>query len=288
MSLINGGRTVISIAAENRDDPLLWSSIEYSPEKVDLADVDSRTPLSFAAAVGSVFGIEALLEHGADVDAQDMSGRTPLSWAAAGGHIAAARILLANNAQPESQDIGGKTPLIHACISGQADMVSLLLERNHPLLIKKDFKKMSALAHAAANGHTPAIEMLLTREAVIRDWVLEAWKERTLKSALNTKGDWTLRDEISWELKNSNMPQTHALRSKHRETFAVLNTHWHTLPLDLQACSPGLPPRSTPMTDEERRRSLLCTNICFPMRGVHSRQEQASPGDNEPWNGLTA
>lgn len=97
MSLKNGGRTALSIAAEKKDDPLLWTLIEYDPSNVDLADVNSRTPLSFAAGVGSVFGIEALLEHGADVDAQDMSGRTPLSWAAAGGHISAAKILLQNN-----------------------------------------------------------------------------------------------------------------------------------------------------------------------------------------------
>lgn len=79
MSLNNGGRTAISIAAERRDDPLLWSLIENDPSKLDLADVDRRTPLSFAAAIGSVFGIEALLEHGADVDAQDISSQSPLS-----------------------------------------------------------------------------------------------------------------------------------------------------------------------------------------------------------------
>lgn len=289
MSLINGGRTVISIAAENKDDPLLWASLEDTPYKVDLADINSRTPLSFAAAEGSVFGVEALLEHGADVDAQDISGRTPLSWAAAGGHIAAAKILLSNNAQPESQDIRGQTPLIYACISGHAEMVSLLLEWNHPLLIKKDLKMISPLGHAAANGHIPAIKVLLTREVVIRDWVLEDWKEKTLKSAVkaNIKGKWYLKDEMNWELENSNMPQTHALRSKDRETFAVLNSYWNSLPPDLKACSPAPPsPHRTTMTEQPRGgRSLLSADTCYPKKGVHSRQEQASPGENEPWNG---
>lgn len=289
MSLLNGGRTVISIAAENKDDPLLWASIEDTPYKVDLADINSRTPLSFAAAEGSVFGVEALLEHGADVDAQDISGRTPLSWAAAGGHIAAAKILLSNNAQLESQDIKGQTPLIYACISGHTDIVSLLLERNQTLLIKKDFKMMSPLGHAAANGHIPAIKVLLTREVVIRDWVLEDWKEKTLKSAVraNLKGKWYLRDEMNWELENSNMPQTHALRSNERETFAVLNSYWNSLPPDLKACSPATPsPHRTTMTEQPRGgRGLLSTDICYPDEAVQSRQEQATPGENEPWNG---
>lgn len=289
MILLNGGRTVISIAAENRDDPLLWASIEDTPHKVDLADVNSRTPLSFAAAEGSVFGVEALLEHGADVDAQDISGRTPLSWAAAGGHIAAAKILLSNKAQPESQDIQGQTPLIYACISGHTDMVSLLLEWNKTMVIKKDLKMMSPLCHAAANGHIPAIEVLLTREVVIRDWVLEDWKERTLKSAIRAKikGRWYLRDEMDWELENSNMPQTHALRSKDRETFAVLNSYWNSLPPDLKARSPAPSPfHRTTMTGQPRAgRSLLSADIYYPTEGEPSRQKQANLGENEPWNG---
>lgn len=289
MSLLNGGRTVISIAAENKDDPLLWATLEYTPYKVDLADINSRTPLSFAAAEGSVFGVEALLEFGADVDAQDIAGRTPLSRAAAGGHTAAAKILLSHNAQLESQDITGQTPLIYACISGHTEMVSLLLEWNHTLLIKRDFQRMSPLAHAAANGHISAIKVLVTQEAVIRDWVLEDWKDKTLKSAVkaNMEREWLLREEMDWELENSNMPQTHALRSNNREAFQVLNSYWNSLPPDLKACSPA--PRSalgctTMMTEQPRGggHSLLSANFSFPEEGGPSRQEQASPGENEP------
>lgn len=299
MSLYNGGRTAISIAAERRDDPLLWSLIENDPSKVDLADVDRRTPLSFAAAVGSVFGIEALLEHGADVDAQDISGRSPLSWAAAGGHIAEARILLSHKTQPESQDIWGKTPLIYACISGHADMVSLLLEWNEPLVIKKDFNKMSALAHAAANGRNNAIEILLSKEAVVRDWALEGWKEKTLKSAIKVKakGKWDIRDDMRWDLNNSKMPQTHALRSRHLESYKILNLHWHALQLDSKAYTPApyfssssssSSPHLRPptMTNEPRRgRSILRTAIGLRREGAYSPQERADPGENKPWEG---
>ena len=295
----NGGRTANSIAAERRDDPLLWSLIENDPSKVDLADVNRRTPLSFAAAVGSVFGIEALLEHRADVDAQDTSGRTPLSWAAAGGHMAAARTLLSNKTQPESQDIWGKTPLIYACISGHADMVSLLLEWNDPLRIKKDFDKMSALAHAAANGHNNVIEILLSKEAVVRDWALEGWKEKSLKSAIKekVKGKWNIRDEMRWDLKNSKMPQTHALRSRHRESYKILDLHWNALLLDSKACTPApylsssSPSHLRPpimMTNEPRRgRSILRTAIGLRRKGAYSPKERADPGENNPWERST-
>lgn len=280
MSLKNGGRTAISIAAERGDDPLLWSLIENDSSKVDLADVNRRTPLSFAAAVGSVFGIEALIEHVADVDAQDISGRTPLSWAATGGHTPAARILLENKVEPESQDIRGKTPLIYACIEGHVDMVSLLLNWNHhSLLIKKDFKKMSALAHAAANGHNIVIEILLTKEAAIRDWALQGWKEKQLKEAAKAEANgkkWGLREELRWDLRNSKMPQTQALRTKHRESFALLDIHWHAMLLDSQAHPPSTPPSSPssfpppPPTNEPRRgRSLLRTAIGLQRNGVY-------------------
>lgn len=294
MSLKNGGRTALSIAAEKKDDPLLWTLIENAPSKADLADVNSRTPLSFAAGVGSIFGIEALLEHGADVDAQDMSGRTPLSWAAAGGHISAAKILLQNNAQPESPDIGGKTPLIYACISGHADLVALLLEYNHPLIIKSDHKKMSPLAHAAANGHNAVIEILISLEAVIRDWTLQGWKEMTLKRAMKVRAaeKWDLREELRWDLQYGRMPQTHALISKHRETFKLLHKHWNALKLSSEAhppssssFSPSLPPPLPLSTADEPRRgcSLLSTAIGMQRKGIYSPQERANPGENEPW-----
>lgn len=235
MSLKNGGRTALSIAAEKKDDPLLWTLIENDPRNVELADVHSRTPLSFAAGVGSNFGIETLLEHGADVDAQDMSRRIPLSWATAGGHISAAKILLLpnNNVQSESPDIWGKTPLIYACISGHADMVALLPEyNNHPLIIKSDNEKMSPLAHAAANGHNAVIEILIALDPVIRDWTLQGWKEKTLKGAPRATRatlKWDLREELRWEIKYSRMPQTHALISNHRDTFKLLYKHWRAL-----------------------------------------------------------
>lgn len=294
MSLKHGGRTALSIAAEKKDDPLLWTLIENAPSKVDLADVNSRTPLSFAAGVGSIVGIEALLEHGADVDAQDMSGRTPLSWAAAGGHVPVAKILLQNNAQPEIPDTWGKTPLIYACISGHADLVALLLEYNHPLIIKSDYKKMSPLAHAAANGHNIVIEIFITLEAVIRDWTLQGWKEKTLKRAVKARAaeKWDIREELRWDLQYGRMPQTHALISKHWETFKLLHKHWNTLNLSAQTHPPStassppspLPPHPSSTTDEPRRGpSLRRTAIGMRRKGVYSPRERANPGENEPW-----
>lgn len=305
MSLKNGGRTALSIAAEKKDDPLLWTLIENDPSNVDLADVNSRTPLSFAAGVGSNFGIETLLEHSADVDAQDMSGRTPLSWAAAGGHISAAKIILLQNnkVQLESSDIWGKTPLIYACISGHADMVSLLLEyNNHPLIIKSDNKKMSHLAQAAANGHNAVIEILIALDAVIRDWTLQGWKEKTLKRAARARATqkWDLREEFRWKAKYSRMPQTYALISNHRDTFKLLYKHWRALKLSAHAHLPPPPPpsQSSPSSLPLHSPSLLSLSplstlsppllvrtaiIGMRRKGVFSPQERAIPGENEPY-----
>ena len=113
MNVSNSGRTALSLSAEQKDDVLLWTLIKASISRVDKADISSRIPLSFAAAKGYIiFGIEALLDNGANVDASDKKGRTPVSWAAAGGHIAAVQLLIKYGANAETADNDGKTPLI--------------------------------------------------------------------------------------------------------------------------------------------------------------------------------
>lgn len=104
MKASNGGRTALSLAVEQKNDAMVWTLLEADTNKVEKADINSRTPLSFAAAKGYIFGIEALLDHEANIDASNKNGRTPLSWATAGGHIAAMQLLIKRGANTEQAD----------------------------------------------------------------------------------------------------------------------------------------------------------------------------------------
>lgn len=69
----------------------------------DPADPSGRTPLHWAAVLGTIDSIRILLAHGASIHARDRSGSTPLMLAAAEGHPDAAEAII--DSVPFRQDI---------------------------------------------------------------------------------------------------------------------------------------------------------------------------------------
>jgi ankyrin repeat protein len=70
-----------------------------------------------------------LLKDGADVKSEDVDSRTPLWWAAANGHVAVIEKLLEHNgADLIYDDLNGETALSRAMLNGHSDVVSLLYE----------------------------------------------------------------------------------------------------------------------------------------------------------------
>ncbi len=78
--------------------------------------------LHFAAGVGDVELVRALVAAGAAVDARSLAGHTPLWWACNNGRTAAARELLAAGADPNIRCTEGYSPLGRVMCSDPAMM----------------------------------------------------------------------------------------------------------------------------------------------------------------------
>lgn len=72
--------------------------LEHEDVDPDLADTDSRTPLSYAAGAGAESVVKLLLEHnGVNRNSLDVNGRSPRLLAAAGGYQGIVKLLPERN-----------------------------------------------------------------------------------------------------------------------------------------------------------------------------------------------
>jgi ankyrin repeat protein len=86
---------------------------------IGVRDLDSSTPLHWAAWKGHAEIVQILLDAGADMQAKNENGHwgnTPLHAAAHGNQAAAARVLIASGADVNAKDSFGQTPLAHTAI----------------------------------------------------------------------------------------------------------------------------------------------------------------------------
>lgn len=85
------------------------------------------TALNNAALIGNEAVTRYLIDKGAKVDGADADGVTPLSYAVSGGHRAVAGILLAAGASLAARDKSGRTPLDEALRRKDPIMQQMLL-----------------------------------------------------------------------------------------------------------------------------------------------------------------
>ncbi|CAG0905442.1 unnamed protein product, partial [Cyprideis torosa] len=137
------------------------------------ADINARTrtgwtPLHHCSGEGHRAVVLLLLGRGAEVDCRDEAGRTPLLWACIMGHVSVARDLAAHGADVNAKDRGGWTPLIWASGGGHVETVEFLVrEAKADLEGKENISGLTALAHAAREGHTHVMEILLAAGAEV-------------------------------------------------------------------------------------------------------------------------
>ncbi len=120
-------------------------------------DERGRTPLHWAARIGSTQSVMLLLEHGASVSARDHRGRTPMHDAALAGHGAIIDTLRAHGAQVDARDNEQVTPMMLACARGHDHILEHLMGSD---IDACDAWGWSAAHHAARAAHAPCLRRL--------------------------------------------------------------------------------------------------------------------------------
>jgi ankyrin repeat protein len=200
-------------AIRANDLTLLESLIAKSD--VNVKDRHGATPLMYAAAVGSVDAVKALLakgadakaknsfdatalmwgaanpekvrvlvEAGADVNARSKQGMTPLLIAASNaGSIEIVRLLLAEGADPKATDESGTT-LLAAATANDLDLVRLFIEKGVDGNAA-DIRGNTALQFAASNGNLAMVKLLLSKGADVNAATTRATQVRKGPIALS-------------------------------------------------------------------------------------------------------
>ena len=119
---------------------------------------EGDTPLSAAAAWGTIAVVRVLLENGADVDKTVESGWTPLHKAALRGHTVIVELLLARGADIDAVNDNNQTPLHLAARQGHLYMVRLLVEHKADVS-KRDQGGRTALELASV-AHEEIVKLL--------------------------------------------------------------------------------------------------------------------------------
>jgi ankyrin repeat protein len=192
-------RTRLMSLARKGDLPRVTLLLKVGAD-VNAADTDGLTSLLLASERGHASVVRALLGKGANIDAEDARGRTALHHASRGGHVDVVRLLLSTGKfDVNAADEDGQTPLHLASERGRTSVVEALLDLNADINAA-DSKgddwdleaegSLTALLHAAKNGHRDIVSLLVTAGADV-----------------NEKGrDFMGRTSVDWALERRDTP----------------------------------------------------------------------------------
>ncbi len=133
---------VIQLLLERKVDP-------------DKADLEDRTALHAAIAMGRCDVMNLLLAAGANRNARDRQGTTPLHLAAAQADAACLSGLLERKANVNASDVSGLTPVLAAAQAGNVTALELLIKAGAS--ISKRTKKGDTALHLCVEAKTPEV-----------------------------------------------------------------------------------------------------------------------------------
>ena len=120
--------TALHIVVQRRDD--LWTKFLLDRgANPNSADRNGATPLTIAASLGFVEGVERLVKAGARLDVTNAAGETPLISAVHRRDTAIIRLLLKAGANADRSDNSGRSARDYATLMGPSSGVLAEIER---------------------------------------------------------------------------------------------------------------------------------------------------------------
>jgi ankyrin repeat protein len=135
--------------------------IEEFSVNINAYDFQKMTALHLAAKRDHSAVVEYLLEHKADFEIANAVGQTPLHVAAQAGAYNAAHVLIQHGADPNTTSDHDVRPIHRVSKKGFHELASLLLKAGADLHSIDSFLCESAIHHAALEGHTEVIRLLM-------------------------------------------------------------------------------------------------------------------------------
>ncbi|MGA2878649.1 MAG: ankyrin repeat domain-containing protein [Bryobacteraceae bacterium] len=155
--LFNAQSMLLAAFAGNADMvDRLHKAGERVDDKMNLLGMFPETPLLMLATTHRTDAVRALLDAGARVDEADDDGITVLSWAAIANRVDIARLLIQRGADVNHVDKKGMTPLLYAASIdfGDSTMIDLLLKSGaQPSARTKEGLTALDLAHKYNHNH---------------------------------------------------------------------------------------------------------------------------------------
>jgi ankyrin repeat protein len=139
----------------------LHKSGDRLDDKMNLLGMFPVTPLLMLATTHRTEAVRVLLDEGARVDEADNDGITILSWASIANRVEMARLLIQRGADVNHVDKKGMTPLLYAASIdfGDSAMIDLLL-RSGAQTGTRDKEGLTALGLARKYNHTHLLASL--------------------------------------------------------------------------------------------------------------------------------
>ncbi|MDH2917466.1 MAG: ankyrin repeat domain-containing protein [Gallionella sp.] len=106
---------------------LLQSGFNVDELNIEVASVNGTTPLMYAARLGNIEALAALLTRGADTCAMNDDGNGALWFACYSDNEACVAALIKAGAPLDTQNVNGATALIYCASTGKTPLVRLLL-----------------------------------------------------------------------------------------------------------------------------------------------------------------
>jgi serine/threonine-protein phosphatase 6 regulatory ankyrin repeat subunit B len=178
---LDGSTPIHAAVANNSVDVIV-----YLQHKADLQATDDNgsTPIFTAVREGKWESLTCLLEKcGVDLHGVDREGWTLLHVAASKGRLDMVQYLLAMGISPNVKDNLGFTALYYSAFHNQAMCAALLQSRT----TVQEFGGLTPVQIAAANGHVPVLEVLVTADNI--DLQTEHGFTALMAAAMNGRRD---------------------------------------------------------------------------------------------------